>query len=456
MNKTSNKLFNLLLLGALLLSSMQSCAQFVPDEWVIPARGNSYVTKVEADHSEVVAELEEKVVKAAEPLATVGRGGLILKNDTQSFSTTYIYIAEKSEPELSLNMVGRANFEVTCGTDTFQASIDSKKLERVKIGKLHVDSAGYIKLVLRMRSMDGHSYIVLRDVVLSELNMKPLFIQKNFDTHFGLRGPSVHLHYKQKPYLPADWIYGEVTVPEEGDMVGSYYCALAFDGGYYGFQHNTETERKVLFSIWNSEDADNSRDVSPDHRATLLTKGEASQIGDFGNEGSRLQCFLPYDWQPGKTYGFLLHAQNTDGKYTDFSAFFYDKEADTWTPLAKMRRPFTDFTLMGIYSFVENFMPEMGDKSREAFFSNYWIHSSKKQEWHQLSEARFSNDDTGRRGTRVDFAAGVEGSHFYMKMGGYFGNGMLMNRSLEVPEANTAQKEEMTNWLNQLIQTIDN
>jgi hypothetical protein len=42
----------------------------------------------------------------------------------------------------------------------------------------------------------------------------------------------------------------EITVPVGQDPIGSYFMANGFGEGYFGFQVNSKTERRVLFSVW--------------------------------------------------------------------------------------------------------------------------------------------------------------------------------------------------------------
>src|SRR3546814_14463863 len=79
--------------------------------------------------------------------------------------------------------------------------------------------------------------------------------------YWGRRGPSVHLNYELPPETNAELFYNEVTVPPNADVEGSFFMACGFGEGYFGFQVNSDTERRVLFSVWSPYKTDNPDDI---------------------------------------------------------------------------------------------------------------------------------------------------------------------------------------------------
>ena len=77
------------------------------------------------------------------------------------------------------------------------------------------------------------------------------------------------------------------------------------------------------------------------------------------------------------------------------SAWFYDTIGAKWIFLATLRRPNCTDLICGLHSFLENFNPEQGDKTRKAYYSNVWI-KPKNDNWKPVVEARLTNDLTGR------------------------------------------------------------
>ena len=80
--------------------------------------------------------------------------------------------------------------------------------------------------------------------------------------------------------------------------------ACGFARGYFGMQVNSPTERRIIFSVWDSgtgQSAKNRTDVSDENRVKLLAKGENVVASDFGNEGTGGHSHLVYAWKTGQT-----------------------------------------------------------------------------------------------------------------------------------------------------------
>ena len=65
-----------------------------------------------------------------------------------------------------------------------------------------------------------------------------------------------------------------------------------FGEGYFGMQCNSETERRILFSVWSPFDTQEPKLIPDSLKIKLLRKGEGVYIGEFGNEGSGGKSFL--------------------------------------------------------------------------------------------------------------------------------------------------------------------
>lgn len=364
----------------------------------------------------------------------VGKNGLVLKEDTKTTATTYIYFTADQSPLLSLLAKGKGKIEVTIGGKKKVVKINSNDYASYKLGNYTTSVDGYMRINYRLVESKDEINVKYVTVVNKE---EPIALSEDFNTHFGLRGPSCHLGYDVKEYGDEfEWSTLSITVPEEWDKVGSYYMALGFSCGYFGFQNNSEDKRMVLFSVWNSVDSDNPEDVKEDHRTKVMAKGEGVTAQDFGHEGSGKQSFINIDWKPGTTYTFLLHAEKVDATHTDFSGWFYDTPNDKWYYLSTLRRPDTDFLIKGHHSFLENFVPGMGDKTRKAYYHNVWV-KPVGQDWKPVSRARLTNDKTGNEGIRLDFNGGTEGDRFYLTNGGYFDRARKINRFLKLEQGPT-------------------
>ncbi|MDR3367107.1 MAG: DUF3472 domain-containing protein [Prevotellaceae bacterium] len=242
----------------------------------------------------------------------------------------------------------------------------------------------------------------------------------DFSFYWGRRGPSVHLSYPFPEKETIEWFYSELTVPQGQDPVGSYYMANGFGEGYFGIQVNSATERRVLFSVWSPFKTDNPSEIPESHKIKLLAKGEKVRTGSFGNEGSGGQSSLIYPWKTGNTYKFLTRVEPDGNGATEYTAYFYTPDEQKWLLIASFLRPLTDTYYKRAHSFLENFVPTNGYLSRRASYANQWARTVDGRWLYVGSRAKFSIDDTGRKGARMDYKGGVQNGAFFLQNGGFF------------------------------------
>ena len=104
-------------------------------------------------------------------------------------------------------------------------------------------------------------------------------------------------------------------------------------------------------------------------------------------------------WKAGRTYRFLLRGRPTENGYTIYTAYFSDAEDKNWQLIASFKRPKTTTYLKSPHSFLENFMPNTGNLTRQVAFGNQWVRS-KEGVCHELVRAKFTGDATARAGLR--------------------------------------------------------
>lgn len=235
--------------------------------------------------------------------------------------------------------------------------------------------------------------------------------------------PSVHLSFSStapttKSY---DWIYGEILVPEGGDPLATYYESLGFYRGYMGIQTNSSKERRVLFSVWDSKDAENDASIDKSDLVTLVAKGEGIVTNNFGGEGTGGQSYDPKsNWQTGKPVRFLMNVLPDPNGSVVISAW-YQIDAQPWVYVASWRAPKEKRYFDGYYSFIENYGYSNGWMRRMAYYYNAWGKQSDGGDWVSLNKVGFSHTD-GKPGQRVDYEQGVAPGfpdRFYMASGGY-------------------------------------
>jgi hypothetical protein len=202
------------------------------------------------------------------------------------------------------------------------------------------------------------------------------------------------------------------------DPIHTYYMACGWHRGYFGMQVNSRTERRIIFSVWDSGNETVSRArVADSNRVTLVAKGEGVYSGDFGNEGTGGHSHLKYNWKTGEPQRFIVTAQPTNATFTIFSGYWFHPEKKEWMLISSWRAPKDGGYLRGLYSFSENFVGNNGHLRRKALYGNQWIRTDGGQ-WMELTEASFSYDGTGRA-DRLDRFMGVENGQFFLSHGGF-------------------------------------
>ncbi len=349
------------------------------------------------------------------------------ENQEVSF-ITYVRVNKKGSMKVWLEAnvpSGRSVLNVSIDKQSKKVRLLSEDKKPVYAGEWQIQDTGYVAIKIEGVSKDGRVFANIGGLQLAgtAINDQTAFVKNNEGRFFywGRRGPSVHLNYKVPEGEKIEWFYNEVTVPEGEDVLGSYYMADGFSGGYFGMQVNSPTVRHILFSVWSPYKTDNPEEIPEDQRIQLLKKGEKVHAGKFGNEGSGGQSYLNYPWKAGHTYKFLLHGLPDGPEHTIYTAYFYAPEEGKWLLIASFRRPKSSTYLKGLYSFLENFSPRQGDIERHVLFGNQWIRTADGR-WIELNKIKFTTDNTGRKGYRMDYAGGVKDGQFYLKNCGFFDN----------------------------------
>lgn len=359
-----------------------------------------------------------------------------LKNWSETSSLIRTFVRLNSTGQLSLGikaraLKGRSVVRIKIGDISKEITITNKEFELIPVGYFDISEEGYVQIDMQgVSKTDQYFGEVSQLVIGGEATLKGADLVEE-DFYWGRRGPSVHLSYKV-PESVGDirWFYNEIEVPEGNDVIGSYFMANGFAEGYFGIQVNSETERRILFSVWSSYVTDNPDDIPDEEKIKLLKKGDEVKTGEFGNEGSGGQSFRVYNWKAGNSYRFLLGAKPSVDNSTDYSAYFFAPEIGKWELIASFRRPKTSTYVTRPHSFLENFLTEMGQFTRMANYKNQWVRNTNGK-WFEMTEAKFTADATARKNSRLDYAGGSGGSHFFLKNCGFFSERTIINSSLK-------------------------
>ncbi|RTE52366.1 DUF5077 domain-containing protein [Arenibacter aquaticus] len=378
----------------------------------IPPGGNSWVVNdMEENHS------------------VISEDGIRNWKNGSSVIRTYFKTATSGKIHVALNLKvleGSSKLKVSLNGKSKVIKVSNTENQTVEVGSFEIAQPGYHYIALQGLEKTGVSFAEIDEILLggTATDGDITFVKEDF--YWGRRGPSVHLSYSTPADTDVLWFYNEITVPENEDVVGSYYMANGFGEGYFGMQVNSESERRVLFSVWSPFETQDPKSIPEEFRIIMLGKGEGVTTGEFGNEGSGGQSYKVFNWKAGNTYKFLLKGEPSVNNSTDYTAYFYAPETGKWNLIASFRRPHTSSYLTRPHSFLENFRTEVGHISRMGEYTNQWIMDTKGQ-WHELTNAKFTADATARKGSRVDYAGGAIGNKFFMKNCGFFNEKTTMD-----------------------------
>lgn len=331
---------------------------------------------------------------------------------------TFFYVMKPTTQEVALELHSTTPsvIKVKALKKTYKIRTGTEPV--IALGKITFPKKGYYFIDVQGISRSGESYGEFKNILMYGDASAIKYI--NEDTYFGRRGPSVHFNYTIPDGISeTEWYYSEIEVPKGQDVIGSYYMANGFGEGYFGIQVNSPTERRVLFSVWSPFHTDDPNAIPDEDKIILLKKGENVHSGEFGNEGSGGQSFMRFPWKAGVRYGFLLRGVPDGKNNTTYTAWFHDPATKQWMLMASFKRPKTNTFLKRFHSFLENFIPDQGDKTRMAIYTNQWVADSKGN-WYPITEATFTYDATAHAQRRFDYAGGILKKGFFLKMGGFF------------------------------------
>ncbi len=313
-------------------------------------------------------------------------------------------LPKDAESKLRLTVAGQSHEVTVKGSNGESVAAD--------FGKFDIDKLGYQRFALESLNANGQPFGDLDALVLDGPALT--------DAHFNLKerrnAASVHLAYPVPPGTNVAAFYCEVTAVE--DPVTTFYMACGWHRGYFGMQVNSPTERRIIFSVWDSGgEAQNRGQVSEENRVKLMGKGDGVYSGDFGNEGTGGHSHLKYMWKTGETQRFIVTAQPTNETFTIFSGYYFHPDSRKWMLISSWKAPKEGGWLRGLHSFSENFWGSTGHLRRKALYRNQWIRTE-AGEWIELTTVSFSHDGTGKS-DRLDRFMGVENGQFFLSHGGF-------------------------------------
>jgi len=376
------------------------------ETFVVPAGGNTWLVDNISDTIKVITD-----------------NGITNWAKIENKFRIYFKLTKVGKLQLSLNAKvysGESKIKCSINGQSYEVKINNTDFKDIFICNIDIIQPGYQYIEIEGIEKSDNVFAEINSVLLSGdvTEGKVYFVHDDF--YWGRRGPSVHLSYQiPEEVREVKWFYNEIKVPEGEDVIGSYFMANGFAFGYFGIQVNSETERRVLFSVWSPYETQNPDEIPEEYKIELMDKSDGVYSGEFGSEGSGGQSYLKYNWKAGSVYKFLLKGEPTNNNHTIFTAYFFAPEVGEWKLIASFNRPFTDSYLTKLYSFLENFHTETGNISRKAFYTNQWDCDSQNN-WYELTKAKFTADATARKDARMDYTGGIEYGEFFLKNCGFF------------------------------------
>jgi len=396
------------------VASCSGIGQIIADaDWkCVPLAGNAYITQG----------LDDGAGEISENGLNNWTGGSVM-------CSGWFHIEKPGELDIGLRLKvpeGKSTVKITVNGSTFSIKADNREYQNLAAGKVNIEKPGYVQVALHGEAKTGTYFADISDFIIHGTAAEgAVFADDPDNFYWSRRGPSVHLAYPLADGIEAEWFYNELTVPEGEDEIGSYFMSNGFGEGYFGIQVNSETERRVLFSVWDPPEGSGMTEST--------RHGEGVTVQRFGGEGTGGQSYCLFDWKAGTTYGFLTQVKPDGSGSTVYSSWFFAPETGSWKFMATWKRPSTSKFLTRPHSFLENFLDYNGWLDRKCHYNNQWIVTS-GGEWQELTAAKFTGDATAVNSQRMDFDGGLDtNGKFYLKNGGFFNRTGQLNKEFSRP-----------------------
>ncbi|MGV0921994.1 DUF3472 domain-containing protein [Empedobacter falsenii] len=348
--------------------------------------------------------------------STITKVNALISPQTKNVTKAYFKVLGTGNVTIQLKGETKNDAQLNVGFNKKTKKYNWKSTDKtISIGTFSISKPGYVSVDLS--GLKGE--IAITDLIVSGTAVDNGIIYSNDPQYYywSRRGPSCHLAYEIPTEKNVSYYYNEIVVPKDADIIGSYYMANGFGEGYFGIQANSETERRILFSVWSPFVTDDPKSIPDDEKIVLLKKGDNVKTGEFGNEGSGGQSYMKYNWKADTTYKFLLKGVPNGDNSTTYTAWFFMPETNNWQIIASFKRPKTNTYLKRFHSFLENFMPTQGYLTRKVNFNNQWVYDG---EWKKVNGAKLTVDATYKANQRVDATGGTTSTGYFLKMGGFF------------------------------------
>ena len=166
-------------------------------------------------------------------------------------------------------------------------------------------------------------------------------------------------------------IYGEITVL--ATIPHLYYCGAQWGGvgGYCGIQHLSPTDRRTIFSMW---------DTSPTLHPKVTEADPKTEYCRFTGEGEGAHTHMLWDWKLGETFHFFLQKQPQIPRNATETRFYIRDQEGKWRHVSTISSPngkhnrATSFR--DVCSWIENIGGQANPAKPKIALYSLWIGSS--------------------------------------------------------------------------------
>ena len=281
--------------------------------------------------------------------------GLQNWRNTQQQINYFFYVRKPGKLELGIwakNDQSGSVVKLTFAGKEFSIKIPvSKTFTKINVGQVTIQDSGFFQIKLEAIKKGGKAIADIQSIELAG----PTTTELHFNAKARRNAASVHLRYPLADSIKAIAFYNEITIPAGADHLHSYYMACGFTRGYFGIQVNSETERRVIFSVWDAgNEAISRNNVNDSNRVHVLAKGANVITNDFGNEGTGGHSHWVYPWKTEQTYQLMVTAiADSASKSTIYTGYFFIPELQKWKLIASFIAPKDGNRLRNLYSFNE-------------------------------------------------------------------------------------------------------
>ena len=128
-------------------------------------------------------------------------------NDKKTVISFYFRTEKIGDMNIALQAKGNSKIEVSLLGKKKKITLESDELSRIELGTFKVENPGYVRMDVRgVKINEGADFGSIESVLVGGNVGSVVRVTPDFSSHFGRRGPSVHLNYSL-PDENIEWFY---------------------------------------------------------------------------------------------------------------------------------------------------------------------------------------------------------------------------------------------------------